>query len=175
MMALVTTPLPTMSDQTNRLEQALIELADGAISTRQDLQELTGAVRLLQQSTERMQSTIADNDVRYQTRFEQVQSSLQAQNEATQERFTEVMEAVELVSRAASEAVETNRANAERFETLRQDAIADRQAADQRHQDFIERFDNQQRQLDATLETMQTMLVELSRTNGRVEALESAA
>ena len=79
------------------------------------------------------------------------------------------------MSRAASEAVQTSRANAERFETLRQDAIADRQAADQRHQDFIERFDNQQRQLDATLETMQTMLVELSRTNGRVEALENAA
>ena len=111
-----------------------------------------------------------------------MQSSLQAQNEATQARFTEVMEAVELVSRAASEAVQTSRANAERFETLRQDAIADRQAADQRHQDFIERFDNQQRrfdnqqqQIDATLETMQTMLVELSRTNGRVEALENAA
>jgi hypothetical protein len=55
-----------------------------------------------------------------------------------------------------------------RFEVLRQEAIADRQRSDQRHEE-------NQRKFDAQMEIMRSLLAELSNTNSRVENLEQRA
>lgn len=163
----------------NRLEQALTELAENAISGRQELKELaqrtdsqiqslTTAVSHLGSSIASISRTMTVQNAETQTQLQSMAQTLETNDERYQARFVEVVEAVELMSRAASQAVETSRDNAQRFETLRQDAISDRQRSD-------ERFAEVGRRQDAALELMQTMLVELGRTNGRVEALEDAA
>jgi hypothetical protein len=150
-----------MTDRLDRIENALLQLTDRALSTDARL------VRLAEQA----EATNA--------RLNRLASIIEANETTNQKRHVETMETVELVSRGVEAAVGLARENSDRITVLLEDARADRQHSKATFTQILERADldrtEQNRRWDAQREITQAMLLELSTVNRRLQQLETAA
>lgn len=86
-----------------------------------------------------------------------------------------VLRAAELNTASVSELRTKIDESNQRFEVLRQEAIADRQRSDQRFEESNRRFDAQISEIRAQGEQIRALLSALATTNGRVDGLEQAS
>ena len=95
------------------------------------------------------------------------------------DRIAEVLAETTIKQEASAEIAKDNvsaiAANERRFENLLNELRADRAESRQRFEAQEKRFEAQQRRFEAQQENIQTLFLELTRTNRRVDSIEQAS
>ncbi|MEM9092303.1 MAG: hypothetical protein AAGC93_26665 [Cyanobacteria bacterium P01_F01_bin.53] len=170
-----------MTERLDRIEAMLLAMTERQNETTATLAQTNATLAQTNATLVQTNTTLdrlAERQVRQADEIDTLLGAVSTNEVSIRELVAQISESNQRFEVLRQEAIADRQHSDQRFEVLRQEAIADRQHSDQRseelRQEAIADRQKSDQRFEAMQENIQRLLLEMHRTNRRVDTLEQA-